>query len=145
MVVNMAMLQVAPEEAKEFLIKRAKEQLCRKFAKLGVSFELNAEGMPIPTEFKLEASKEFNNASQFIDYIFNCDRAKVAAMLPGVLRSIVSNEVKGIRRIVNELKIDLDSMNLFLIIRIKAITIVGNYLPNKIRILITRNTPSYTR
>ena len=109
MVVNMAMLQVAPEEAKEFLIKRAKEQLCRKFAKLGVSFELNAEGMPIPTEFKLEASKEFNNSSQFIDYIFNCDRAKVAAMLPGVLRSIVSNEVKGIRRIVNELKIDLDS------------------------------------
>ena len=109
MVVNMAMLQVAPEEAKAFLVKRAKEQLCRKFAKLGVSFELNAEGMPIPTEFKLEASKEFNNASQFIDYIFNCDRAKVAAMLPGVLRSIVSNEVKGIRRIVNELKVDLDS------------------------------------
>lgn len=109
MVVNMAMLHVAPEEAKAFLIRKAKEQLCSRFKKLGVEFEINASGMPIPTEFNFEASNELNNASQFIDYIFKCDRATVAKMLPAVLRSIIVNEIKGIRRIVNELKVDLDS------------------------------------
>lgn len=109
MVVNMAMLHVAPEEAKAFLIRRAKEQLCARFKKLGVSFELNDNGMPVPTAFKFESTNELNNASQFIDYMFNCDRATITKMLPAVLRSIVVNEIKGIRRVVNELKIDLDS------------------------------------
>lgn len=109
MVVNMAMLQVAPEEAREFLINRTKEQLCERFAKLGVNFTINANGMPVPQSFSLENMNSLNNASQFIDYIFNCDRATIAKMFPGVLRSIVANEVKGIRRIVNELKVDLDS------------------------------------
>lgn len=109
MVVNMAMLQVAPEEAREFLIRRTKEQLCEKFTKLGVKFSINEAGMPVPNSFELEATDALNNAPQFIDYIFNCDRATIAKMFPGVLRSIVANEVKGVRRIVNELKVDLDS------------------------------------
>lgn len=109
MVVNMAMLQVAPEEAKEFLMTRTKEQLCERFAKLGVKFTINESGMPVPQSFNLENMNSLNNAAQFIDYIFNCDRATIAKMFPGVLRSIVANEVKGIRRIVNELKVDLNS------------------------------------
>lgn len=109
MVVNMAMLHVAPEKSREFLAKRAKEQLCAEFKTLGGEFAIDENGNPIPVKFAFEESNELNNSSQFVDYIFNCDRTKISAMLPGVLRSVVANKVKGIRRIVNELKIDLDS------------------------------------
>lgn len=109
MVVNMAMLHVAPKEAREFLFRRAKQQLCERFNKLGATFELNEKGMPIPTSFKFEESKGLNNSSQFVEYLFNCDREMITKMLPAVLRSVVANEIKGIRRTVNELKIDLDS------------------------------------
>lgn len=109
MVVNMAILYAAPEAGKELLIRRVKEQVLNKFERLGANFEINAEGMPKPKQLKLESSPEYNNASQFIDYIFNCDRSKISAILPGVLRSVVSNEVRGVRRMVNELKVDFDS------------------------------------
>ena len=110
MVVNMAMMQVAPEEAREFLIRRAKEQLCEKFRKLGANFNLNENGMPIPESFGFEVTDVLNNAPQFIDYLFNCDRKTIMMMLPAILRSVLSNEVKGIRKLVNELKVDLNSV-----------------------------------
>ena len=109
MVVNMAMLQVAPEEAKAFLIKRAKEQLIEHFRSLGVKFSINENDEIIPERLDFSIIKSLNNSAQFIDYIYKCDAATISALLPGAIRSIISNSIKGLRRVVNELKIDLNS------------------------------------
>jgi len=109
MVVNMAMLYIAPEEARELLVKRAKAQLIEQFGRLGAQFEVYEDGMPIPKSFTLDKEGGLNNASQFIDYLMNCDRGTIMKMMPGIFRSVMSNHVKGIRKMVNGLNIDIDS------------------------------------
>lgn len=109
MVVNMAMLQVAPEEAKEFLIRRSKKQLAEHFKALGVQFDISEKGNVIPRALNFDVVKSLNNSAQFIDYIYKCDAATISALLPGAIRSIIANSIKGLRKVVNELKIDFDS------------------------------------
>lgn len=109
MVVNMAMLQTAPQEAIELLINRGRAQLASQFRALGASFSVNEEGAIIPQALDLTAKRTLNNEAQFVDYAYACDPAIISAMMPGVLKSKVNNIIKGARRIVNELKIDIDS------------------------------------
>lgn len=111
MVVNMAMLQTAPQETIDLLVSRGRKQLAKIFRELGASFDVDDKGNIIPAgELDVESTKRINNAAQFIDYIYSCDPVKVLAMLPGVIKSKMNNIIKGARRMVNELKIDIDSV-----------------------------------
>lgn len=148
MVTVMAMLIANEKKAKEVILNKSIKGLAKKFGQIGLKFDCE-NGMINGVELDLDMLKSLNNEDQFMSYLLKCDPEMVIKLFPGVVRSELTNLIKGLAKTITKSEVELDNSTYTVVQADKAVLfgaqllqeneIFCNSLPNEIDVAITRH------